>query len=252
MIPRTALITGSTSGIGKAIAKTMKMEGYNIIITGRNEAMGHKLARELESPFFPADLSDAKNCQRLIHLTVEKYGSIDILVNNAGFQHVSPIDEFSEEQWNQMLSVMLTAPFLLIRYAWPFMKKQKWGRIINIGSIHSQVASQYKVGYITAKHGLIGLTRAAALEGGEFGITVNAICPAYVRTPLVEEQIEDQAKNLSIDMTEVEKKVFLKSTVVKRLIEPQEVASMVLYLCSDQADCITGISWPIDGGWTAQ
>ncbi len=151
-----------------------------------------------------------------------------------------------------MLKVMLTAPFLLTKYAWPHMRSRKWGRVVNIASIHGLVASPYKVGYVSAKHGLIRLTRTAALEGGDYGITVNAICPAYVRTPLVESQIEDQARTRKIDKHEVIEKILLKSAAIKKIIEPEEIASLMLYLCSDSGASVTGASWAIDGGWTAQ
>jgi 3-hydroxybutyrate dehydrogenase len=174
------------------------------------------------------------------------------LVNNAGYQHVAPIEEFPEDQWERMLALMLTAPFLLTRYCWPAMKKQRWGRIVNIASIHALVASPYKAAYISAKHGLVGLTRTAALEGGELGITVNAICPAYVRTPLVDNQIADQARANRMSPEEVIEKVMLAPAAVKRLIEPAEVADYVAYLCSESAGVITGAALAMDLGWTAR
>ncbi len=188
---------------------------------------------------------------RLVAQTIAHFGRVDILVNNAGYQHIAPIDEFPEAVWNHMLAVMLTAPFLLTQAVWPHLKAQRWGRIVNIGSIHSVRASPFKVGYITAKHGLLGLTRTAAREGGEFGITVNALLPAYARTPLVENQIADQARTRGLSPEEVLEKVMLGQAAIKRLVEPDEVGSLAAYLCSDAAAAVTGADWSIDLGWTA-
>jgi 3-hydroxybutyrate dehydrogenase len=202
--------------------------------------------------FVPADLTERESCRRLVDAAVGKYGGVDILVNNAGFQHISPLEEFSEDRWDQMLKVMLTAPFLLTKYVWPHMKSRGWGRVVNMGSIHAMVASPHKAGYISAKHGLVGLTRTAALEGGGHGITVNVLCPSYVRTPLVENQIADQAEVHGIPEDEVIEKIMLKSASVKKLIEPKDIADLVVYLCSDRGAAITGACWTIDCGWTAQ
>jgi 3-hydroxybutyrate dehydrogenase len=188
----------------------------------------------------------------VIDAAVKEHGRIDILINNAGFQHISPLEEFPKDKWDQMLKVMLTAPFLLIKYAWPYMKRQGWGRVVNIASIHALVASPNKVGYVTAKHGLLGLTRAAAVEGGSHGITVNALCPAYVRTPLVENQIAGQARTHKIPEGKVVEKIMLRPAPIKRMIEPEEIASLVLYLCSENGASVTGACWTIDCGWTAQ
>ncbi len=247
-----AVVTGAASGIGKSVAEALSQEGYRVIVADINEESGLSLAQEIGGYFVRADLRERESCRYLVDATVKEYGRVDILVNNAGFQHVSPLEEFPEDKWDDMLKVMLTAPFLLTKYVWPYMKNQKWGRVVNIASIHGQVASPNKIGYISAKHGLIGLTRAAALEGGSCGITVNAICPAYVRTPLVEKQIADQARIHNINEDEVVDKIILKSAAIKRIIEPKEVASLVLYLCSDNGASVTGASWTIDCGWTAQ
>ncbi|ETN89155.1 3-hydroxybutyrate dehydrogenase [Thermus sp. NMX2.A1] len=177
---------------------------------------------------------------------------MDILVNNAGFQHIDPVEEFPLETWQRMIQVMLTAPFQLIKALLPGMKAKGWGRILNIASIHGLVASPYKSAYISAKHGLLGLTKTVALEAGPYGITVNAIAPAYVRTPLVEKQIADQARTLSIPESEVVEKVFLAQAAIKRLIEPEEVAALALFLASEKASAITGAVFPIDLGWTAR
>lgn len=249
---RCAIVTGAATGIGKAVAEALSEAGHDVVVADINTEQGSALADELGGHYVQADLTQAEACRRVVDEAVARFGRVDILVNNAGFQHVSPLESFPEEKWDAMLQVMLTAPFLLTKYAWPYMKNEQWGRVVNIASIHARVASPNKVAYISAKHGLLGLTRTAALEGGEFGITVNAICPAYVRTPLVEGQIADQAKIHNIAEEEVVEKILLKSAAVKRLIDPAEVAGLVLYLCSDNGASVTGADWTIDCGWTAQ
>ncbi len=249
---KCAIVTGSASGIGESVAEALAQEGYGVVVADLNEEKGLSVAEKVSGLYVNVDFTQKESCRYLIDTTVEKYGRIDVLVNNAGFQHVSPLENFSEEIWENMLKVMLTAPFLLTKYVWPHMKNQKWGRVVNIASIHAMVASPNKVGYISAKHGLIGLTRTAALEGGSHGITVNALCPAYVRTPLVENQIADQAKAHQIPEEEVVEKIMLKSAAIKKIIEPEEIADLVLYLCSDRGASITGVAWTIDCGWTAQ
>lgn len=249
---KCAIVTGGASGIGKSIAEALAQQGHSVVVADMNEEMGLSVAKNVAGYFVKVDLAERESCRQLVDAAVGKYGSVDILVNNAGFQHVSPIAAFPEEEWDRMLSVMLTAPFLLTKYAWPYMQDQKWGRVVNIASIHAMVASPNKAGYVSAKHGLIGLTRTAALEGGGVGITVNALCPAYVRTPLVERQIADQAKTNKISEEEVVEKILLKSAAIKRIIEPNEIANLVLFLCADSAASITGACWTIDCGWTAQ
>jgi 3-hydroxybutyrate dehydrogenase len=251
-VKKVAIVTGGASGIGLACAERLARDGCAVVIADVNEKMGGEHARRLNSHFVSADLSQRQGCKNLVEEALHLHGTVHILVNNAGFQHVSPIEEFPEDQWDRMISLMLTAPFLLTRYCWPSMKKQKWGRVINIGSIHALIASPFKVGYIAAKHGLVGLTRTAALEGGEHGITVNEICPAYVRTPLVDNQIADQAKANRMSPEEVIEKVMLAPAAVKRLIEPEEVADFVAYLCTDAAGVITGAALTMDLGWTAR
>ncbi len=251
MRERVALVTGAASGIGKAIATALAQAGHRVIVNDVNSQAGQTVAGALNGHFIQADLSRREECRRLVDEALEQAGRVDILVNNAGFQHIEPIDTFPEDVWDKMLAVLLTAPFLLTKYVWPGMKTQGWGRIVNLGSIHSVRASPFKVGYITAKHGLLGLTRTAAREGGEFGITVNAILPAYVRTPLVENQIADQARTRAIPEQEVVEKVMLGPAAIKRLIEPEEVAAVAAFLCTDAAAAITGAEWTIDLGWTA-
>jgi len=249
---RIAVVTGAASGIGLACAERLAADGMKVVLADVNQKAGAEHAKRLGGTFVAADLGFRDGCRKLADAALEAYGTVHVLVNNAGFQHVAPIEDFPEDQWEKMLSLMLTAPFLLTRYCWPAMKKQKWGRVVNIASIHALVASPFKVGYISAKHGLIGLTRTAALEGGEHGITVNAICPAYVRTPLVDSQIADQAKANRMSPDEVIEKIMLAPAAVKRLIEPREVADFVAYLCGDAAGTITGAALTMDLGWTAR
>lgn len=251
---RAALITGAASGIGADLARTFFEAGHQLFLADLDVPtyLADFEARAEDVCFVQGDLSRAADCQELVERGKQRFSTIDILINNAGFQHVCALEDFPVEVWQRMLAVMLTAPFLLTQAVWPSMKQKGWGRIVNIGSIHSQVASPNKVGYTSAKHGLIGLTKTAALEGGPLGITVNAICPAYVRTPLVEKQIAAQAVTLGISQETVESEVFLKSAATGSLIEPSEISSLVLYLCSDNAKSVTGASWNIDCGWTAR
>lgn len=249
---RTALVTGSASGIGYAIAVGLARAGAKLVLTDLDEKQAQAVCLETGGYFIPSDLSSRHSCQELAEEALQKCGKIDILINNAGFQTVSPIEEFPIETWEKMLSVMLTAPFQLSQAFWPKMRTQNWGRIINIASVHGLVASPFKSAYVTAKHGLLGFTKTAALEGGAFGITANSICPAYVRTPLVDQQIASQAKNLGIPAEEVVRQVMLEPAAIKRLIEPKEVADLALYLCSDSASAVTGSNWNIDLGWTAR
>jgi len=249
---KVAIVTGGASGIGLACAERLAADGMTVVIADMNEKTGAEQAKRLSGDFVFSNLIKREECKKLVDETVRKHGTVHVLVNNAGYQHVSPIEDFPEDQWERMIALMLTAPFLLTRYCWPSMKTQKWGRIVNVGSIHALIASPFKVGYIAAKHGLVGLTRTAALEGGEFGITANAICPAYVRTPLVDNQIADQAKANNMSPAEVIEKIMLAPAAVKRLIEPAEVAGFVSYLCSEGAGTITGSALTMDLGWTAR
>jgi 3-hydroxybutyrate dehydrogenase len=251
-VSKVAIVTGAASGIGLACAERLAADGMTVVLADLNEKAGAEHATRLGGSFVAADLGKREGCRRLVDTALKAHGTVHVLVNNAGFQHVSPLEDFPEDRWEQMIALMLTAPFLLTRYCWPAMKKQKWGRVVNIASIHALIASPFKAGYIAAKHGLVGLTRTAALEGGEHGITVNAICPAYVRTPLVDSQIADQAKANRMSPEEVIEKIMLAPAAVKRLIEPAEVADFVAYLCGDAAGTITGAALTMDLGWTAR
>ena len=248
---RVAIVTGAASGIGRAIAEAFAQEGIEVIVADLDSDQGQCVADTTGGHFVMANLAVKDDCRRLVNETIARFGSVDILVNNAGMQHVDSIEMFPVEIWDKMLAVMLTAPFLLTKYVWQTMKASGWGRIVNIASIHSRVASPYKSAYVAAKHGLIGLTRTAALEGGAHGITANAICPAYVDTTIVEDQIADQARTRGLSPKEVIEQVMLEPAAVKRLIAPEEVASLVVYLCSDAASAVTGADWAIDLGWTA-
>lgn len=248
--PRVALVTGTSSGIGAAVVKHFCQLGHQVLAVDFNPA-GKAVAEQAGAAFFEADLTDPDACRAAVADAVKRFGGVDILVNNAGIQHVASIETFPEEKWRHIMDLMLTAPFLLTQAAWPHMRQKGWGRIVNVASIHAQVASPGKAAYISAKHGMIGLTKTAALEGGEQGITANAVCPAYVKTPLVDNQIADQAKLHGMDEQEVIEKVMLKQAAIKRLIEPDEVAQLVAYLASDAAGAVTGSSFNIDLGWTA-
>ncbi len=252
MTARVAIVTGAASGIGLAVAEALARQGDQVLLADLNGDQGAAAAAAIGGQFVAADLSLQNDCRRVVDEALRRYSRVDILVNNAGFQHIDPIEDFPEATWNKMLAVMVTAPFLLTKYAWPAMRDQGWGRIVNIASVLGLGGAPFKSGYVTAKHGLIGLTRTAALEGGKYGITVNALCPAYVRTPLVMGQIADQARTRGIEPEEVIERVMLEPAAIKRLIEPAEVASLVAYLCSEAASAVTGAAWTIDMGWTSQ
>ena len=254
---KVAIVTGGASGIGLAIVESLAEVGVNTVIADMDVAGGERTAAKLQaagSPclFVPTNVSQPDQVRHLVDATVEKFGRLDILVNNAGLQHVAPIEEFPEERWDTLIGVMLTGTFLCCKYSLPHMIKQKWGRIINISSIHGKVASRFKVAYISAKHGVMGLTKVVALEQAGNGITCNAICPAYVRTSMVEKQIADQARTHGISEQEVIEKIMLEPAAIKRLLEPREVSSLVKHLCSDDAAGITGSAVDIDLGWLAR
>ncbi len=248
---KVALITGGGGGFGRAIANTYADAGARVVITDARES-GREVAEEVGGSFILADLSDMETTRELCREAIESEGGVDILVNNAGLQHIAPVEEFPDDDWARLVQIMLVAPFQLTKYVVPGMKERAWGRIINLSSIHGLVASPFKSAYVSAKHGLVGLTRTAALELGEFGITVNAICPGYSNTPLTRGQVADQARTRGISESDVIEKVMLEPAAIKRLVEPDEIASLALYLASEGARSITGAAISIDAGWTAR
>ncbi len=249
---KVAIVTGAASGIGLAVARDFAKQGIRVTLSDIDVAGGQVAAAELPGARFQAaDMTESADIERLVADTIAAEGQVDILVNNAGIQYVAPITEFPEAKWRQIIDLMLTAPFLLTKAVLPEMYTRKWGRIINIASVHALRASAFKSAYVSAKHGLLGLTRVTALEGAEHGVTCNAICPSYVRTPLVEKQIADQARVHGIPESEVVEKIMVAEAPIHRLLEPEEVAQLVTYLCTDAASGITGSAQSIDCGWTA-
>jgi 3-hydroxybutyrate dehydrogenase len=244
LVGRRALVTGAGSGIGRACAVRLAAAGAHVLVLDQQADAAEKVAVETGGDPVVADLSEPDFLDELA-------GDIDILVNNAGFQQVAPLEEFPRETFTKILAVMLEAPFWLISHLLPHMYAQRWGRVINISSVHGLVASPYKAAYVAAKHGLEGLSKVTALEGAEHGVTSNCVNPGYVRTPLVENQIADQAKVRGISEDEVVAQVMLERAALKRLLEPEEVAEMAAYLCSPAAGAVTGASMVMDGGWTA-
>lgn len=250
---KVALVTGAASGIGLAIARDFAGHGVRVTLADIDRERGQAAASALAGArFAQADMTSSDDIARLVAETLTAEGKIDILVNNAGIQHVAPIHEFPEAKWRLIIDMMLTAPFLLTKAVLPNMYERKSGRIINIASIHGLIASPFKSAYVAAKHGLVGLTRTTALEAGAYNVTCNAICPSYVRTPLVEKQIAEQSRIHNIPEDEVVEKIMVANGAIHRLLEPREVAQLVTYLCSDAAGGITGSAQSIDCGWTAE
>ncbi|MFC9552016.1 3-hydroxybutyrate dehydrogenase [Rhodococcus sp. NPDC056960] len=242
---RTALVTGGASGIGAACARTLAARGARVTVADLDEIAAKTLADEIDGTAWHVDLLDT---DQLTELRLET----DILVNNAGIQTISPLEEFRPEDFRRIQKLMVEAPFLLIRAALPHMYDAGFGRIINVSSVHGLRASPFKAAYVTAKHGLEGLSKVTALEGGPHGVTSNCVNPGYVLTPLVQKQIADQAQVHGISEADVIEKVMLTESAIKRLVEPSEVASLVGWIASDDAGMVTGASYTIDGGWTAR
>ena len=256
---KAAIVTGSTSGIGLAIARTLARGGTNVMLNGFGDAGEIEQTRaeverqcEVRAIYSPADMSKPAEIAAMIKTAEQTLGSVDVLVNNAGIQFVSPIEEFPLDKWDMIIAINLTAAFHTIRTAVPGMKARKWGRIINTASAHSLVASPFKSAYVTAKHGLAGLTKTVALEMATFGTTANCISPGYVWTPLVEKQIPDTMKARHMTEEQVKHDVLLAAQPTKEFVTVEQVAGLAVFLCSDAAAQITGANISIDGGWTAE
>lgn len=256
---KSALVTGSTSGIGLGIAEALAASGCNVMLNGFGEAdeiealrAGLERQHGVTARYDGADMTRPATIEAMVRAAEREFGAIDILVNNAGIQHVAPVDEFPPEKWDAIIAINLVACFHTIRHALPGMKKRGWGRVINIASAHALVASPFKSAYVAAKHGVAGLTKTVALEVAQQGVTVNAICPGYVRTPLVEKQIPDTARARGITEAQVVSDVLLAAQPTKQFVTVGQVSGLALYLVSDAAASVTGAILSIDGGWTAQ
>ena len=256
---RTALVTGSTSGIGRGIAEQLAAQGAHVVLNGFGdpaeiEALRADLAARhgVTVRHDGADLSRQDQIEAMMARQIAEFGAVDILVNNAGIQHVAPVDEFPVDKWNAILAINLSATFHTVRLALPAMKQRGWGRIINIASAHALVASPFKSAYVAAKHGIAGFTKTVALEVATQGITMNAICPGYVWTPLVEKQIPDTARARGMTEQQVIDEVLLKAQPTKQFVTIEQIAAFTAFLASDAAASITGTVLPVDGGWTAQ
>ena len=256
---KSAIVTGSTSGIGLGIARSFANAGMDVMLNGFGDAAEIERTREMiekdfgvHTAYSSADMSKPAEIVEMVHAAQQSFGKVDVLVNNAGIQHVEPVETFPIDKWDAIIAINLSAAFHAIRSVVPEMKKRKWGRIINVASAHALVASPFKSAYVSAKHGVLGLTKVVALETAEHGITVNAICPGYVLTPLVEKQIPETAKARGITEDEVVRNVLLHAQPTHQFVTTEQIGELAVFLCTRAAASITGAAVPIEGGWTAQ
>ncbi|WMW82184.1 3-hydroxybutyrate dehydrogenase [Undibacterium cyanobacteriorum] len=256
---KTALVTGSTSGIGLGIARSLAEAGANIVFNGFGDlneikALQHKVEQEfsVKTSYSAADMSKASEIEAMMQQAAQEFGGIDVLVNNAGIQYVSSIEDFPVEKWDAIIAINLTSAFHTTRLALPAMRQKNWGRIINLASVHGLVASAQKSAYVAAKHGLVGLTKTTALETATTGITCNAICPGFVLTPLVQKQVDDRASRDGISNEEAKVSLLSEKQPSREFVTPEQLGALAVFFCSDAANQIRGVAWNMDGGWVAQ
>lgn len=252
---KTALVTGSTSGIGLAMATALAEQGANIVMNGFGDyapAMAQIKAKGVDVEYHGADMSKPSEIEDLMKFAEKRFGGVDILVNNAGIQHVANVEDFPVERWDAIISINLSSAFHTTRLAVPYMKKKNWGRIINIASVHGLVASAQKSAYVAAKHGIVGFTKATALEMAQTGITVNAICPGWVLTPLVQKQIDARAEKDKSSNEEAKKALLMEKQPSLEFVTPEQLAGLAVFFCSPTANEVRGVAWNMDGGWFAQ
>ena len=252
---KTALVTGSTSGIGLGIARALAQQGANIVLNGFGDSEGPRkeiAALGVKVGYHAADMSKPAEIEAMMQYAAETFGRVDVLVNNAGIQHVAPVEDFPTERWDAIIAINLTSAFHTTRLALPAMKKADWGRIINVASVHGLVASAQKSAYVAAKHGIVGLTKVTALETATTGVTCNAICPGWVLTPLVQKQVDAKAASLGLSNEEAKKQLLAEKEPSLQFTTPEELGELAVFFCSGAAKNVRGVAWNMDGGWAAQ
>jgi 3-hydroxybutyrate dehydrogenase len=252
---KTALVTGSTSGIGLGVAKALARAGADVVLNGFGDAAGPQAEVKglgVRVGYHGADMSKPAEIEAMMSYAAQEFGGVDVLVNNAGIQFVAPVEDFPVEKWDAIIAINLSAAFHTTRLAIPLMRRKNWGRVVNIASTHGLVASAQKTAYVAAKHGIVGLTKAVALETATTGITVNAICPGWVLTPLVQKQIDDRAAREKISVEEASRALLAEKQPSLQFTTPEQLGELTLFLCSSAADNVRGVAWAVDGGWTAQ